>query len=158
MPGKEGRDRCFQPGSADMPGQWPSEAENVAGEALPLIEAALHVYLWLFGFLKERGSHMEVADETDMMLPGNFSHVGEGHTLVKSDALRATACHLTDDSGTLPSGPEAGSFTCPVDRLPCRLQIGENILPEIGGLQDRGGCIIDGDDVAADDLSIDASR
>jgi len=90
-----------------MLGQWPSEAENIAWEALPFIYAALHVRCWVFSFLKEHGSHMKVADKTDAMLLGNFPDVRQGHTLVDGDTLRAAACHLTDDSDALPSRPEA---------------------------------------------------
>ena len=90
-----------------MLGQWPSEAENIAWEALPLVYAALHVRCWVFGFLKERGSHMEVADKTDVMRLCNFPDVRQGHTLIKSNTMCAAACHLTDDSDALPSGPEA---------------------------------------------------
>ena len=90
-----------------MLGQWPSKAENIAGKALSLVYAALHVRCWVFSFLKERGSHMEVADKTDVMLLGNFPDVGEGHTLVNGNAVCTAACHLTDDSDALPSGPEA---------------------------------------------------
>ena len=90
-----------------MLGQWRSEAENIAGEARSFSYTALHVRYWVFRLLKERASHMEVANKTDVMGPCNVSNVGEGHTLVKSDAVRAAACHLTDDSDTLPSRPEA---------------------------------------------------
>ncbi len=90
-----------------MLGQWPSQAEDVAGEVLPFIYAALHVRWCLFSLLKERGSHMEVADKTDVMRLCNFPDVRQGHTLVNSNAMRAAACHLTDDSDALPSRPQA---------------------------------------------------
>ncbi len=90
-----------------MPGQWSSEAENIAWEALPFMHAALHIRCWVLSFLEEHGSHMKVADKTDAMRLGNFPDVGEGHTLVKSNAVCAAACHLTDDSDALPSSPEA---------------------------------------------------
>src|SRR6266536_2905949 len=141
-----------------MLGQWSSEAENIAREALPFIYAALHIRCWVFSFLKEHGSHMEVADKTDVMLLGNFPDVCQGHTLVNGNAVCAAACHLTDDSDALPSRPQARCFASTVDDLPCSLQIGKNILPEIGGLQHRGGCIIDSNDITADHLGIDASR
>src|SRR5260370_38784238 len=133
--GKEGRDRRFQPGNAYLPGQWPSEAENIAWEALPFMHAAVHVRCWVFSFLKEHGTHMEVADKTDMMLLCNFPDICQGHTLVNRDTLSAAACHLTDDSDALPSRPQAPCFARTVNDLPRRLQIGTLILPEIGGVQ-----------------------
>src|SRR5438876_1156342 len=141
-----------------MPCQWPSEAENIAWEALPFMHAALHVRCWVFSFLKEHGSHMEVADKTDVMLFGNFPNVCQGHTLVNGNAVCTAACHLTDDSDALSSRPQARCFVGMADDLPRRLQIRKHILPEIGGLQHRGGCIIDGNDVTADHLGIDTSR
>ena len=90
-----------------MLGQWPSEAENVAWEALSLVYTALHVRCWVFSFLKEHACHMEVADKTDVMRLCNFPDVRQGHTLVNGNAVCTAACHLTDDSDTLPSSPEA---------------------------------------------------
>ena len=90
-----------------MLGQWPSQAEDVAWEGLAFSYAALHVRCRVFSFLKERGSHMDVADKTDLMRLCNFPDVGEIHTLVNGNAVCAAACHLTDDSDALPSGPEA---------------------------------------------------
>src|SRR6266571_3631044 len=80
-----------------MLGQWPSEAENIARKALSLVYAALHVRCWVFSFLKERGSHMEVADKTDVMRLCNFPDVGEGHTLVNGNDVAAD--HLCIDTG-----------------------------------------------------------
>src|SRR5438552_6747970 len=100
---------------------------------------------------------MEVADKTDVMLLGNFPDVCQGHTLVNGNAVYTAVCHLTDDSNTLPSRPQARCFAGMADDLPRRLQIGKHILPEIGGLQHRGRCIIDGNDVTADHLGIDTS-
>src|SRR5437764_14713686 len=100
---------------------------------------------------------MEVADKTDVMLLCNFPDVCQGHTLVNGDAVYTAACHLTDDSDALPSRPQARCFASTVDDLPRRLQIGKNILPEIGGLQHRGRCIIDGNEFTTDHLGIDTS-
>src|SRR2546421_13084100 len=101
---------------------------------------------------------MEVADKTDVMLLCNFPDVCQGHTLVNGNAVYTAVCHLTDDSNALPSRPQARCFAGTVDDLPRRLQIGKNILPEIGGLQHRGRCIIDGNDITTDHLGIDTSR
>src|SRR5947209_9118173 len=101
---------------------------------------------------------MEVADKTDVVLLCNFPDVCQGHTLVNGNAVCTAACHLTDDSDALPSRPQARCFAGTVDDLPRRLQIGKNILPEIGGLQHRGRCIIDGNDITTDHLGIDTSR
>src|SRR2546425_8596900 len=141
-----------------MLGQWPSQAEDVAGEALSLVYTALHVRCCLPSLLKEHGSHIEVADKTDVMLLGNFPDVRQGHTLVNGNAVCTAACHLTDDSDALPSRPQARCFARTVDDLPRRLQIGKLILPEIVWFQHGGRCIIDRNDITADQLGIDTSR
>lgn len=90
-----------------MLGQGPSQAKDVAGEAPPLVDAALYIRGRLLSFFKEDGGHMEIAKKTDVMLPGNFPDVGEGQALVNSHTMCAAACHLTDDSHALPSRPQA---------------------------------------------------
>src|SRR6202043_1490869 len=107
---------------------------------------------------KECGSDMEVAKKTDVIFLSNFSYIAQGHTLINCNAVCAASCHLTDDSYALSSSPQTGCFACTVDDLPRCLHIGKDILPEIGWLQHRGRGVIDGNNVAADNLRIDACR
>src|SRR6266487_20214 len=116
--GKKGCDSRIKSGRVDGPGQWPSQAKDIPWEALSLIYAALRVCHRLLGLFKERGSHMEIAQKTDVVFPSNFPDIRQGHTFVNSNTVCATSCHLTDDSNTLPSSPEAGSFTGSMDHLP----------------------------------------
>src|SRR5437588_10985548 len=101
---------------------------------------------------------MKIADKTNFVLLGNLTNEIQGHAFIYGYALRSTAGHLTDDPSALSSSPETGGLTGSMDNLPRGLQVGDNILAKILRFQHRSWCVVDRNNITANDLGIDACR